>query len=599
MSTKNVVVGDRKPLLRRIPSAFTLAELIVVITILVILWTIAFISLGWYSLSARDSTRISDITNLRKTLELSAIKTGFYPTPTNGSGITFSWGLVWNEWSIGDSVINYLNSAGFKLSKKSTDPKYQNTEYAYSLLNNGKEYQVGAIVEDNATAYDSIITPVNASNDVLSAYIGGNYNGLIAKAQTGTTTYYLNIPSIILQDISTTSAKELTNQATQSGNLVLHKKSNLPHTYPITGMSLSPSVTFTAMSNSNQLTNGSGIVAYSMTGSSLDSTGVTTMMTNLYNIYNTSNLKWDTTSANQINAFIAGWTWASALVSVFNSAISKSVGWSVVSNDWGAWGGYSPGQPYSPLLTYTATQTFTYNGALVTVSAIGTGVSDSKYTNCPSFDVAVWKTGDVVPQIWSLCNVGATAVFAGTQSGAADSPISTLTTAGKFFQYWENTAWTYGVSTVWTADNCVWNRDTQTCGVTAWLSSWPTAVSDIYDDSLPGRWYDWWGNAAGADTRGPCAIGYHVPTFNEWDTVYTTTFWSRNNFVTTLKIPMSGYRSSSGGAFTNVGNAGYYWSSRPLSLGGGTPTLMVHTTGAITGQNFQRVMGNSVRCLRN
>lgn len=47
---------------------FTLVELIVVITILAILWTIAFISLQWYSSDARDSTRISDTASMNKVL---------------------------------------------------------------------------------------------------------------------------------------------------------------------------------------------------------------------------------------------------------------------------------------------------------------------------------------------------------------------------------------------------------------------------------------------------------------------------------------------------------------------------------------------------
>ena len=48
--------------------AFTLVELIVVITILAILWTIAFISLQWYSKDARDSIRISDVSNMKTSL---------------------------------------------------------------------------------------------------------------------------------------------------------------------------------------------------------------------------------------------------------------------------------------------------------------------------------------------------------------------------------------------------------------------------------------------------------------------------------------------------------------------------------------------------
>jgi type II secretory pathway pseudopilin PulG len=43
---------------------FTLVELIVVIIILAILWTISFIALQWYSQDARDTKRITDIRNL-------------------------------------------------------------------------------------------------------------------------------------------------------------------------------------------------------------------------------------------------------------------------------------------------------------------------------------------------------------------------------------------------------------------------------------------------------------------------------------------------------------------------------------------------------
>ena len=54
--------------------AFTLVELIVVITILAILWTIAFISLQWYSREARDSKRIQDIRSLLTKLNVENVK---------------------------------------------------------------------------------------------------------------------------------------------------------------------------------------------------------------------------------------------------------------------------------------------------------------------------------------------------------------------------------------------------------------------------------------------------------------------------------------------------------------------------------------------
>ena len=58
----------------KIIKGFTLVELIVVITILAILWTISFISLQWYSMRSRDSVRISDIKNIITNLELFKLK---------------------------------------------------------------------------------------------------------------------------------------------------------------------------------------------------------------------------------------------------------------------------------------------------------------------------------------------------------------------------------------------------------------------------------------------------------------------------------------------------------------------------------------------
>jgi prepilin-type N-terminal cleavage/methylation domain-containing protein len=50
--------------------AFTLVELIVVITIIAILLTISFISLQSYSANSRDAVRISDMAKIKVSLEL-------------------------------------------------------------------------------------------------------------------------------------------------------------------------------------------------------------------------------------------------------------------------------------------------------------------------------------------------------------------------------------------------------------------------------------------------------------------------------------------------------------------------------------------------
>ena len=87
---------------------FTLVELIVVITILAILWTIAFISLQWYAANARDSRRISDIWNIKKSLELFTLQTEKYPLPDNGETVTYSWEIVWIQWTLWDNAVEQL-----------------------------------------------------------------------------------------------------------------------------------------------------------------------------------------------------------------------------------------------------------------------------------------------------------------------------------------------------------------------------------------------------------------------------------------------------------------------------------------------------------
>lgn len=69
---------------------FTLIELIVVVSILAILGTIAFVSFSGFSASARDSSRIADLSNITKALDVSQVKTGYYPDPSSSTGVTFS-----------------------------------------------------------------------------------------------------------------------------------------------------------------------------------------------------------------------------------------------------------------------------------------------------------------------------------------------------------------------------------------------------------------------------------------------------------------------------------------------------------------------------
>ena len=117
---------------------FTLVELIVVITILAILWTIWFISMQWYSLSSRDAKRINDIGILKKSLELTYLEDGSYPT-NSGSIVSFSWATLWTQGTF-DNAVRLQTQ---RVSEVPTDPlTWEN--YIYSVTQNRGEFQIAA-----------------------------------------------------------------------------------------------------------------------------------------------------------------------------------------------------------------------------------------------------------------------------------------------------------------------------------------------------------------------------------------------------------------------------------------------------------------------
>ena len=80
-------------------SGFTIAELIVVITVLAILATVGFVALSGHLSAARDSTRATEIGQISRAVELSAIQNSKYPMPVAGEGVplvSFTGGISGN-----------------------------------------------------------------------------------------------------------------------------------------------------------------------------------------------------------------------------------------------------------------------------------------------------------------------------------------------------------------------------------------------------------------------------------------------------------------------------------------------------------------------
>ncbi|EKE28056.1 MAG: hypothetical protein ACD_3C00106G0015 [uncultured bacterium (gcode 4)] len=122
---------------------FTLVELIVVIVILSILATIAFLSFSSQSASARDSTRLSDMSNIAKWLSVNYALSGKYPLPDSKVDITATWITLIYQWYAWSNVLNMI-----KLSSWWKDPLDTTTYYTYSTNLSQTKFELLWFLED-------------------------------------------------------------------------------------------------------------------------------------------------------------------------------------------------------------------------------------------------------------------------------------------------------------------------------------------------------------------------------------------------------------------------------------------------------------------
>jgi len=144
--------------------AFTLVELIVVITILAILWTIAFISLQWYSRDARDSVRKTDLASISKQLELMLVKAWKVYIPESKVDITASGTIISYQWEMWQDTLNklWVNNGGL-------DPVGQ-SPYIYTTTKNLKQYELMWFLENWNTAYISTFPQTYAATNLKDRF---------------------------------------------------------------------------------------------------------------------------------------------------------------------------------------------------------------------------------------------------------------------------------------------------------------------------------------------------------------------------------------------------------------------------------------------
>jgi hypothetical protein len=162
------------------------------LTILTVI-LLVILSIVWYSSyskNVRNVTRLKDVNNVIKSLELFSSSFWFFPVSSNWFQVTYLSWTIWDQWTVWESMINYLSN---NLRENMVDPLTWE-QYSYSLLNNKKEYQIKAIYEDGIS-----LLPVNKNSKLDEKYlIKWNYNWKLASLKIDNTIRVLALPSIMI-----------------------------------------------------------------------------------------------------------------------------------------------------------------------------------------------------------------------------------------------------------------------------------------------------------------------------------------------------------------------------------------------------------------
>lgn len=143
-----------------IKKAFTLVELIIVISILAILWTIAFFAMQWYSRDTRNSVRLADLSKINKTLGMKISEIWKVLIPDEFVNISASWTNIIYQWIAWEKVLPAL-----WMSNWWKDPK-NNKYYSYSTNTTLTKYQLIWFLEWDPIA--NMTNKIYAAEDDIS-----------------------------------------------------------------------------------------------------------------------------------------------------------------------------------------------------------------------------------------------------------------------------------------------------------------------------------------------------------------------------------------------------------------------------------------------
>ena len=199
--------------------AFTLVELIIVISIVWFLSTLAFISFQSYVWKTQDTKKVSDLRQITSSLQIKKEVNNFIPLPDNA--VEVSWiGWNWSSWILWENVKQQL-----WLTKIPQDPKFW-VNYTFSTFWS-KYYEISTMVSrDSYFSSQRSLTQSSYAQDSLIAKVEWNFNGYFIKYNSWGLNYYVSSPSITLSDVE--------NQITpwlSTTNIVIDGESNVPYSY--------------------------------------------------------------------------------------------------------------------------------------------------------------------------------------------------------------------------------------------------------------------------------------------------------------------------------------------------------------------------------
>lgn len=544
----------------KLNKAFTLVELIVVITILAILWTIAFISFQWYSKTSRDSVRISDMNNIEKAMELFYLDVNKYPEPSHSNGITYSWSIVlWYQWLFWDQTKNNLRY----LDKLPVDPLSQK-EYTYSVTNNKQEYELAWIRESEDFAYINL-NNLYAWDNLAYTIIKWNYNWFLLKSSD----FIFSIPSIINGDMDFFDIKDILNNNT----LIYNWYRNLPDNYK----------------NSDFNHNWEGDFDI------LNSTYLILYEWDINKLF-LNNKEWSYFRYNFIENWILSLTWTdisnnSVLSELLNLDLSKKSDIEIYANSILAWisSKTTPWKDFSSWNGYDWTIDVACLWASIwDVIYESTWTSNDTWLNC-SHDIAIC-TWDWTWYIINSCNVWAKSI-----------DINNTDSYWLYFQYWRNKWFSFWDNTQFSTpiDNTLFNQ----LDDNYWFVWWPSISSNRNDWLLSPNENIWWEPSSDPlDRKWPCQYWYHIPSNSEWVWVVQTNWDLADANLWTemrdeLKLPFWWWRFFDSWLYFNQWLNWYYWST--TSCCDNSLYLTFRNWSINATYNYARAFWFNIRCFKN